>query len=485
MEVGLRPAHVRTGQTAVLTVRVTTAGYAPESVDLEDSNALELVGYEDAYSTQLGTGGKRQLVLERRFELRALASGSVAVTPLVVSAEGTPVSVDPVFLAVDDAPLAWGAPTPRRPRGGDPREGILPEGVPPASSPDTREVLPGGVRQPAYPHPGASPPVGPGPYGAGPGGYAGPLTPPPGSGLPRGGAHGAHTGPGGNLPPGAWAPTADSDPWWPEIIPELARHHSVVDDPSGFARLGAGVTPVPVFVGQQVTHVGTAYFWAGSAHRLAGARYLPPWAEGMRAVDLPELTHAPAALGGDVAESTTFRRAFFPTAPGVYELSPAMLLFTIGPGTVTRQPMDTLLSEPLAVEVLPIPTGDAPPDWTGAVGRLSIDAWLTQAVVMEGQPVALVVRIRGVGNMETVPPPVLEPIYGSEVAYIGDAVLTEARDGVVGGVKTFTYRITPWEPGLIPVGPIVYSYFDPYVGHFGRVATGELLLEVGPFIPRN
>jgi len=77
----------------------------------------------------------------------------------------------------------------------------------------------------------------------------------------------------------------------------------------------------------------------------------------------------------------------------------------------------------------------------------------------------------------------LDPVYASDVQPWSDGVFVEVPDGVVGGVRTFGWLVTPWEPGQFPVGPILYSFFDPYVGDFGTVATPEIWMDVLPYAP--
>ncbi len=536
--IAVRPTTIRAGQTALVTVTVRAREAPPQAIDLAPDSTLEILSYADGYSTAVGDGGARELVLERRFEVQATAPGTLALRPWVVRMDGTDAPAPTATLTVGDPGLAWRAPPDRPRRRSNRRDDVLAEGVPPASSPDTREVMPGGITHPVYPvgpryalpypgmaypgtgspgvgspgaYPGASMPYGAAiPYPGGPmwqggptppyPGMAGPYppyagsaanAPSPGVSTPRGGRSSPVPGQTGwsqggqsaYAPSGGeWAGSAESDPWWPEMVPELPRFTDIVEDVSGMVRLGTGLTPLSVFVGQQITHVATSYYLAGWDRVLWRARYLPPDAPGLWAVDLPEVTTAPAALRGEVSESVTFRRAFFGREPGVYEVGPARLTFDelgAGPGPYGRS--DTLYSAPDAVEVMPIPARAAPPDWTGAVGRISVQAFLDPNVVVEGQPSVLTVRVSGVGNVVDFPPPLLDSIYGSDVRPGGEWALPEVHDGVLGGVKTFRFWVIPWQAGAIPVGPILYSYFDPYVGDFGRVATAELVLEVMPY----
>ncbi len=293
--------------------------------------------------------------------------------------------------------------------------------------------------------------------------------------------------PGGRWPEGmggGWAETATGDPWWPEIVPELFEFSAWTETPGGEASLAAAITPVRAFVGQQVTVVGTAAIQPGGFLNLGGdPEYLPPSPSDFWTVDVPDpLVATPSASGGGVAQSYTFRRALFPLQSGEYLIPPAKLLL---PSPASRPPgvlsWDTLATDPMALSVLPVPQAPDLPGYAGAVGRYRMEAGVTPQRLAVGETALLIVRVLGVGNVNVLPPPEIPPIYGAEIATGGDMAAVEVRDGVVGGVRTFTWLVVPLEPGPIRIGPIIFSFFDPYLGDFGQVVYEELTLEVTEF----
>jgi len=293
--------------------------------------------------------------------------------------------------------------------------------------------------------------------------------------------------PGGQWPEGmggGWAETATGDPWWPEIVPELYEYSTWAENPDGEASLAAAVTPIQAFVGQQVTLVATAAMQPGAFLGLNGdPEYLPPSPTDFWTVDVPDPIGAtPSASGGQVAQSYTFRRALFPLQAGDYLIPPARLLLPAPPDRVPAAvAWDTLATDPFALSVLPVPSVQDLPGYAGAVGRYRLEAGITPGKLAVGETALLVVRILGIGNVNVLPPPEIPPIYGAEVAPGRDMAAVEIRDGIVGGVRTFTWLIVPLEPGPILIGPVLFSFFDPYVGDFGQVASEELTLEVTEF----
>mgnify|MGYP006282431255 FL=1 len=337
-------------------------------------------------------------------------------------------------------------------------------------------------------YPGGGYPGGSLPGGTWPGGAPPDSTPAYGT-APGGGSPGPPTLPaipGGRWPEGmggGWAETAASSPWWPEVVPQLHRYATVAEDPSGQASLAAGLTPVRVFTGQQVTLVATASFPPGAFLGLGGdPEYVPPSPPEFWAVDLPRTPRAmPTASGGGVDQGYTFRRAFFPLEPGEKVIPPPLLLLPRRSGALGGAAWDTVATDPLAVSVAPLPPAPDLPGYGGAVGRYRLEAGVTPESLAVGETALLVVRVLGAGNVRTLPPPTLGPVYGAEVSPGPDHAAVEVRDGVVGGVRAFTWLLVPTEPGPLRVGPVLFSYFDPYLGDFAQTASEELILQVTEF----
>ncbi len=514
VEVRVRPGVVREGGTAVLTVRVTSGEGFPEEVTVDLPPEVELLDERERSSTLAGGVGAGRYVFERDLVLRPGSGGRLTLGPVWVTLGGETFEVPGTELEVRGPPRppGPGAREGRRSRDG-PRERadrILPEGRPPPSG-ELREVEP-------YAWPGAgggrillpwwSPGAGgygacgegcpPGWWGAPPGwsgappgwnpaggwsgawpGRAGPA-PGPG-GPPRGWPPSPGTppaAPGGALPPGTylyppgrgeWAESAGNDPWWPELVPQLRAYDSEVRDPTGRVGLSVGVTPRSVFVGQQLTYVATVFLAPGVVAGGEEPRYVPPTPEGFWALDLWEPAGAPAAVGGRVQQGYTFRRALFPLAPGEVEIPGGRV--ELGSGEV-------LEAEPLRVRVLPLPRSSSPTAYGGAVGRYRLEGILSPSTLRLGESAYLVVRVVGAGYLQGLPPPDPGVVPGLEMSFVYDRVGLEVRDGVVGGVRTFVWLVTPQVAGEFVVGPVVYPYFDPYARAFGRAATDELLLAV-------
>jgi hypothetical protein len=472
--VRVRPERVRVGATFIVTVRVV-GPERPDVVELAVEEWAELVDVRERTSWAVGPKGG-QAVTETDFVLRALACGHAAPAEAwaVVSGDTVRVAVPRVEAMAAPMAVQSAAPTRARERGGAQRirdDGEPPEGtgrtgtqptpwggypygpglagMPTSSMPGTSGTAP-------YPHPYGSP-AWPGANPYGPTGWG---TAPPGRG---------------------WASTADGDPAWYDLVPRLERYEATARDARGLVTLEAGITPGRVYEGQQATLVATASFAPEALARLgSGPELFPPAVPDAWTVEIPYAPPSPAAVGGRLQEAHTLMRAFFPLTPGKLHVDGVRLRYGTGSGGAAHAPGEELVTDPLGVEVLAVPRTEAPPGWGGAVGRFRVSAWVEPAVVGWGEAAFLTVEVAGAGNVQTLPRPDPGPVWGAELRPVGERAMVEVRDGVVGGVKTFTWLVVPPEAAPVRIGPIIYAFFDPWMEGFGQVASGEVVLDARP-----
>lgn len=176
--------------------------------------------------------------------------------------------------------------------------------------------------------------------------------------------------------------------------------------------------------------------------------------------------------------------ALFGTAPGTKTIGPATLTYRADrPGftffSTGARPV-TLRTEPIDVEILPLPADGRPDDFGGAVGRYSIKASLESRRIPELEPVTLTVTISGTGNVRTVPEPELPDLPDLKVYESGSSTDTSAKSGAVSGAKRYEYVLVPQSSGAKTIPGFALSYFDPSKGAYQRSVTGEIALDVTP-----
>jgi hypothetical protein len=227
--------------------------------------------------------------------------------------------------------------------------------------------------------------------------------------------------------------------------------------------LRASVVPETVFVGQQTTYQAEALFSADVEFRLRRSpEYEPPNPSGFWIHDLPDPPSTTTQVVGDqVYAVQTFRRAFFPLAPGRYTIPPARLAYEVYGGYFSAAQSRELRSDSLQLVVLPLPEAGKPSSFGGAVGRFAVRARVEPEEVQAGETALLTLEVEGRGNVKALPPPPLPEFPDVEVYPPGEEAVVEVADGQVRGVKRFTWILVPRRPGRIELPAIEYAYFDP------------------------
>ena len=143
---------------------------------------------------------------------------------------------------------------------------------------------------------------------------------------------------------------------------------------------------------------------------------------------------------------------------------------------VTRQ----VASNPLRVQVLPLPQEGRPPEFQGAVGDFSISGQLDKSEVKANEALSFKVRISGNGNLAGLSEPRIQFPSSFEV-YPPKMEQQIRRDpGGISGEKTFEYVLIPRRPGPVRLGPVQMAYFDPASDTYRISRAPELSVNVTP-----
>ncbi len=143
---------------------------------------------------------------------------------------------------------------------------------------------------------------------------------------------------------------------------------------------------------------------------------------------------------------------------------------------VTRQ----VASNPLRVQVLPLPQAGRPPEFQGAVGDFSISGQLDKSEVKANEALSFKVRISGSGNLAGLGEPRIEFPSSFEV-YPPKMEQQIRRDpSGISGEKTFEYVLIPRRPGPVRLGPVQMAYFDPAADAYRVSRAPELAVNVAP-----
>ena len=132
----------------------------------------------------------------------------------------------------------------------------------------------------------------------------------------------------------------------------------------------------------------------------------------------------------------------------------------------------TLKTKPMQIEILPLPKDGRPEDFSGAVGKFTMEASVSPKKASAGEPLNLKVSVSGQGNFEGMGAPVLTGDEGWRSYPPSDKFQSTDAVGFT-GEKTFEFPLIARQDQTRTPG-VRFSYFDPSTGKYS-VLTQEPL----------
>jgi hypothetical protein len=138
----------------------------------------------------------------------------------------------------------------------------------------------------------------------------------------------------------------------------------------------------------------------------------------------------------------------------------------------------TLDSKPLTVHVKPLPEIGKPADFSGAVGKYSLQASVDSRAIDTGDAAILTVILKGSGNLPMVNAPTVEWPQGMESYDVSSKENINKTSAPLAGSKTYTYSFTCNNPGQYTVPPVRLSYFDPAENAYKTVQSDPVHIQI-------
>lgn len=152
-------------------------------------------------------------------------------------------------------------------------------------------------------------------------------------------------------------------------------------------------------------------------------------------------------------------------------LQPFMNLFQ----SMTPQ-VASISSEPLPLEVKPLPTVGRPASFSGGVGDFEVSATVDRTEVKAGEAVSWTVRVVGQGNLASVELPKLNLPDALEV-YESKGRSRSGKGGL--GEKVFEVLLIPRTEGQWTLPGLAFGFYDPKQGYVEKKVTPLTLTVVG------
>ncbi|MBI5238839.1 MAG: protein BatD [Elusimicrobia bacterium] len=272
------------------------------------------------------------------------------------------------------------------------------------------------------------------------------------------------------------------------------------------APAGAGAPDVMVvaeldkpraFVNEQVTL--SVKFYA-AVPLMGNPEYVPPKLEGFLGEDLPPLRHYDAEVKGRSYGVTEIKTALFPLQAGRLRIGSAVVrchvqvdpsvdpfspdfferFFSQG---ITAPQARTVASQPLVLEVLPLPPQGRPAGFAGAVGRFSVSAAVDKDRAKVGDAVNLSVSVQGTGNLKAMGELALPALPSWRVFEPATSVNQQKQGDLVQGSKVIRTVLVPRVSGDLAVPAIPFTYFDPARREYVQARSAPLSVSVAPGDP--
>jgi hypothetical protein len=120
----------------------------------------------------------------------------------------------------------------------------------------------------------------------------------------------------------------------------------------------------------------------------------------------------------------------------------------------------TLTSPRMDLHVLPLPTENVPPSFTGTVGSYTMAVTAGPTNVVAGDPITLRIQISGHGALDSITLPDASG-WQNFKAYPPTAKVNTTDQSAIEGSKTFEEIVTPQNSDIRALPPISFSFFDP------------------------
>jgi hypothetical protein len=138
----------------------------------------------------------------------------------------------------------------------------------------------------------------------------------------------------------------------------------------------------------------------------------------------------------------------------------------------------SLKSNPLVINVRPLPANDKPSDFSGAVGNFSFKTELDKTRLSTNEPINLKCTVSGEGNIQLIDKMnvTFPPDFDSYDPKVTSDIKTTANG--VSGSQTFEYLIIPRKPGKFSIKPITFSYYDLNKKKYVTLVSQEYSIDV-------
>jgi len=261
-------------------------------------------------------------------------------------------------------------------------------------------------------------------------------------------------------------------------------------------RLALSVPQQELYLHQRVPMDVTLY--VGSI-RVADVQYPTLAAEGLSMDKFPEPNQHQQVIDGETYQVLHFQTAITPLRAGQLTLGPATLrlnvlnrrrggmfsdpffeqFFQDDPFSTERRPLD-VRSDPIALNVLPLPEEGKPAGFSGAVGAFTLQVTALPTELDAGDPITVRMTVSGTGSLAEAGPPAISSTEGFRTYDVNPTKSDTAGAGALSVTKGFEQVLIPNAATVRALPPVRFSYFDPQARQYRTLESQPIALVVRP-----
>lgn len=135
-------------------------------------------------------------------------------------------------------------------------------------------------------------------------------------------------------------------------------------------------------------------------------------------------------------------------------------------------------SQPINIEVKPLPTKDKPSSFKGAVGQFTFTSKIDKTEMKSNDAFTVTYTVTGQGNIELLDNP--KPVFPTDFEVYDPKITTNIKNNSYGlsGSKKAEYVVIPRVSGEFTLNPTEFTYFDPLKNRYVTLKSDQYELKV-------
>ncbi len=233
------------------------------------------------------------------------------------------------------------------------------------------------------------------------------------------------------------------------------------------------------YVNEQIIYT-FRYLYTARIPSFNSPKYTPPSLRQFWTTELERKRAQRQMIDGTLYWIEEIQVGLFPITAGRVTIEPAKLSLPLSTGQGRPQSSNVLITNPVEVDIRPLPQEGKPTNFVGTVGQYRIHAQTDRQTIEAGDGFTLHVQVSGTGNIKTVPAPTVPPLPNLGIY---DPQITDAIgivDSKVRGSRTYEYVIIPSKAGDWTIPAIDYPYFEPQTESYQVARTVPITINVLP-----